>query len=93
MRLKDAITVEVEITPPAGAGTPRFSYRVTGNGVEGNAVVDAEGKVIIPITNTRGVLLPTTGGMGVVPFMMTGVLLLTLAGILYTFSRNRNRRK
>lgn len=94
MRLKDAITVVVEITPPAGAGTPQFSYRVTGNGVEGSAVtVDKTGKVIIPITNTRGVLLPTTGGMGVVPFMMIGVLLLMLAGILYTFSRNRNRRK
>lgn len=97
MRLKNAIKVEVEIRPsdPAAEGKkPQFSYTVTGNGVESNAVtVDATGKVMITITNTRGFLLPTTGGMGVVPFVIIGVLLLVLAGILYTFSRNRNRRK
>ena len=90
----------VETKAPAGYNTKEkpVVIHVTANGVtydegtllsaEGTGVTPtADGVFILTITNSAGVVLPASGGLGTAFFTLTGTLLLLGAGILFVFRR------
>ena len=59
----------------------------TVNGEDAN--VTTVGHVAFNVTNTTGVVLPGTGGMGTTPFIVGGLLILCAAGAFLFFNRKR----
>ena len=73
----------VEIEAPPGYHLSAEAFQVSVN----SSVMTTISTVQIP--NQRGSILPETGGTGTAMFTMTGVLLITLAGMALIVSRRR----
>ena len=78
----------VEIKAPDGYMIEDKTYRVTRHDT-----VDDQGRVLITMKNQKGYELPSTGGIGRLPFMFTGLFLIMASALMYGFRmRQRERR-
>lgn len=96
IKLKDPIKVEVTVELPdaitTGNETATFTYKISGNGIQGEVTVDNNGIAAFDVRNTQGFTLPTTGGMGTYLFTIGGVVLIALAAVLLLV-RSRKKSK
>lgn len=95
--LKDAIKLEVGVDLPgtieSGEESAVFTYTISGGGVsEGNAEVDSDGIGVFHIKNTKGFILPKTGGSGTVLFVAGGIAVILAAAALFVLSRKHKCR-
>lgn len=96
IKLKNPIKVEVTVNLPEnitkGDETATFTYKISGNGIQGDVTVDNNGIAVFDVRNTQGFTLPTTGGMGTYLFTIGGVVLIALAAVLLLV-RSRKKAK
>lgn len=96
IKLKNPIKVEVTVNLPEnitkGDETATFTYKISGNGIQGDVTVDNNGIAAFDVRNTQGFTLPTTGGMGTYLFTIGGVVLIALAAVLLLV-RSRKKAK
>ena len=78
----------VEIKAPDGYTMQTKTYRVTRHDT-----VDGQGRVLVTMKNEKNYELPSTGGIGRLPFMFTGLFLIMVSALMYGFRmRQRERR-
>ena len=92
----NAITYYVAETPIDGFATS-YSTTVTSLTIDGKTIQAAlaEGTdqaKSVTVTNTTGYELPDTGGTGILPHIMGGLLLIIVAGSLLLYRYNKRRR-
>ena len=95
--LKNPIEIEIDIIYPAdstGSATINSSIVTNAN----NSTISTNtttGVVELTVPNTSGLQLPSTGGVGTVIFMASGIILMIFAGVavLVTQQRTKKQRK
>lgn len=80
----DAGAIKIVVTNTTQENDVTPSYTVTIN--EETAPVDGN---VVPVENSRGTILPGTGGMGTVMFTVAGIALILGVGASFVISRKR----
>lgn len=79
----EAGAIKIVVTNTTQGDTPSYSITVGDNG-------EAEADNIVDVENSRGTILPGTGGMGTMLFTAVGVILILGVGASFVVSRRRN---
>lgn len=81
----------IKLTVTFDKDTKKFAYAVEGNGVVDGTVRVDKNQVVFDVLNARGFTLPTTGGMGTYIFTICGVLLISVAVVLFIRLKKKER--
>lgn len=79
----EAGAIKIVVTNTTQGDTPSYSITVGDN-------EEAEADNIVDVENSRGTILPGTGGMGTMLFTAVGVILILGVGASFVVSRRRN---